>query len=70
MNTDLLQRLANPVYDIEEAQELMRIAGLEIVRLSERIAYLNDCIYKLRDENDRLALDLGIRDKPQLSNRH
>jgi len=70
MNTDLLQRLANPVYDVEEAQELMHLAGLEIVRLSERIAYLNDCIYKLRDENDRLALDLGIRDNPQLSNRH
>jgi predicted nuclease with TOPRIM domain len=70
MNTELIQRLANPVYDVEEAQELMRIAGLEIVRLSERIAYLNDCIYKLRDENDRLALDLGIRDNPQLSNRH
>ena len=63
MNTDLLQRLANPIYDTEEAQELMRIAGLEIVRLEERIAYLNECIHKLRDENDRLALDLGLRDQ-------
>lgn len=63
MNTDLLQRLANPVYEIEEAQELMKVAGLEIVRLNERIAYLNDCIHKLRDENDRLTLDLGFRDR-------
>ena len=63
MNTDLLQRLANPIYDTEEAQELMRVAGLEIVRLEERIAYLNECIHKLRDENDRLALDLGLRDQ-------
>lgn len=63
MNTELIQRLANPVYDTEEAQELMRLAGLEIVRLSERITYLNDCINKLRDENDRLVLDLGFRDR-------
>jgi hypothetical protein len=70
MNTELIQRLANPVYDIEEAQELMRIAGLEIIRLAERITYLNDCIHKLRDENDRLALDLGIKDNPQLGSRH
>jgi len=70
MNTELVQRLANPVYEIEEAQELMRLAGLEIVRLNERLTYLNECIHKLRDENDRLALDLGIKDNPQLRNRH
>jgi len=70
MNTELIQRLANPVYEIEEAQELMRLAGLEIVRLNERLTYLNECIHKLRDENDRLALDLGIKDNPQLRNRH
>lgn len=63
MNTDLLQRLANPVYEIEEAQELMKVAGLEIVRLNERLEYLNDCIHKLRDENDRLTLDLGFKDR-------
>jgi predicted nuclease with TOPRIM domain len=62
MNTELIQRLANPVYEIEEAQELMRLAGLEIVRLNERLAYLNDCIHKLRDENDRLAIDLGFKE--------
>jgi predicted nuclease with TOPRIM domain len=62
MNTELIQRLANPVYEIEEAQELMRLAGLEIVRLNERLTYLNDCIHKLRDENDRLAIDLGFKE--------
>ena len=66
MNTELIQRLANPVYEIEEAQELMRLAGLEIIRLNERLTYLNDCIHKLRDENDRLALDLGLQNYPQL----
>lgn len=66
MNTELVQRLANPVYEIEEAQELMHMAGLEIVRLSKRITYLNECIHKLRDENNKLALDLGLKDYPQL----
>ena len=70
MNTDLLQRLANPIYDTEEAQELMRVAGLEIVRLEGRITYLNECIHKLRDENDRLALDLGIKNNPQFGQTH
>ena len=70
MNTDLLQRLANPIYDLETAQELMRVAGLEIVRLEERITYLNNCIHKLRDENDRLALDLGIKNNPQFGKPH
>lgn len=70
MNTDLLQRLANSVYDTEEAQELMKQAGLEIVRLEERIAALNGYIHKLKDENDRLALDLGIKNNPQFGKPH
>ena len=70
MNTDLLQRLANPIYGTEEAQELMRVAGLEIVRLEERITYLIECIHRLRDENDRLALDLGIKNNPQFGQTH
>lgn len=63
MNEDLIQRLANPVYDLDEAQEIMRVAGLEIIRLHERLTYLNDCIVKLRDENDRLSLDLGLKER-------
>lgn len=63
MNEELVQRLANPVYDLDEAQELMRIAGLEIIRLNQRMTYLNDCIVKLRDENDRLSLDLGLKER-------
>jgi hypothetical protein len=63
MNEELVQRLANPVYDVEEAQELMYLAGLEIVRLNQRLVYLNECIVKLRDENDKLSLDLGLRER-------
>ena len=66
MNEDLLQKLANPIYELEEAQELMQEAGKEIIRLYDRINYLNECIHKLRDENDRLALDLGLREHGQL----
>lgn len=66
MNEDLLQKLANPVYEIEEAQELLQETGKEIIRLYNRINYLNECIHKLRDENDRLALDLGLREHGQL----
>lgn len=63
MNEELVQRLANPIYDLDEAQELMRIAGLEIIRLNQRMTYLNDCIVKLRDENDKLSLDLGLKER-------
>lgn len=68
MNTDLLQKLANPVYEIDEAQELMRQAGVEIVRLNESIRGLNEHIHKLKDENDKLALDLGLRDHGFIKN--
>jgi len=63
MNEELIQRLANPVYDVEEAQELMHLAGLEIIRLNQRLVYLNECIVKLRDENDKLSLDLGLKER-------
>ena len=63
MNTYLLQKLANPVYDTDEAEQLMKQAGLEIVRLEEKIAGLNDYIHKLKDQNERLALDLGLKDQ-------
>ena len=63
MNTDLLQKLANPVYELAEAEALMKQAGLEIVRLEEKIAGLNEYIHKLKDQNERLALDLGLKDQ-------
>jgi len=65
MNTDLLQKLANPVYELAEAEELMKQAGLEIIRLNEHIAGLQKYIDRLKDENDRLALDLGLKDRTQ-----
>ena len=63
MNTDLLQKLANPVYDTDEAQQLMKQAGLEIVRLHEQISSMQTYINKLKDRNDRLCLDLGLKDQ-------
>lgn len=66
MNTDLLQKLANPVYEVEEAQELLKEAGREIVRLHEQVTHLQQYLHKLKDENERLALDLGLKDYPQL----
>jgi len=65
MNTDLLRKLANPVYDTDEAEELMKQAGLEIVRLHEHISGLQKYIDRLKDENERLALDLGFKDRTQ-----
>jgi hypothetical protein len=41
----------------------MKQAGIEIVRLEEKIAGLNDYIHKLKDQNERLALDLGLKDQ-------
>ena len=63
MNTELLQKLANPIYEVEEAQELMKQASLEIVRLSEQITHLQQYAHKLADENDRLSLDLGLKEQ-------
>lgn len=66
MNTDLLQKLVNPVYELEEAQALMKQAGAEIVRLNEFITGLHEYVHKLKDENERLALDLGLKDQGYL----
>ena len=63
MNEELLQKLANPVYELDEAQKLMQEAGVEIVRLHEKIQGLNGYIHKLKDENEKLALDLGLKDQ-------
>lgn len=63
MNEELLQKLASPVYEIEEAQDLMRQAGAEIVRLNKYVAGLHKHIYDLKDQNDRLCLDLGLKDQ-------
>jgi hypothetical protein len=37
----------------------------EIERLKKEVEYLRQAYYRVKDENERLALDLGIRDNPQ-----
>ena len=37
----------------------------EIERLKKEIEYLRQAYHRVKDENERLALDLGIKDNPQ-----
>jgi hypothetical protein len=37
----------------------------EVARLKKEVEYWKATCHKLQDENDRLALDLGLRDYPQ-----
>jgi cell shape-determining protein MreC len=37
----------------------------EIERLKKEIEHLRQAYHRVKDENERLALDLGIRDNPQ-----
>lgn len=68
MNTRLLERLASPVFDEEEAWRTMRDAGVEIVRLEKRIDELTQYNHQLKDQVERLALDLGLKEHIKLGN--
>lgn len=70
MNDRLLDSLANPVFDLEEAGERLRMAGHEIMRLEERVQYLKAQNMQLRDHIERLALDLGLKEYLQSINIH
>lgn len=37
----------------------------EIERLKKEVEHLRQAYYRVKDENERLALDLGIKDNPQ-----
>jgi hypothetical protein len=37
----------------------------EVARLKKEVDYWKAICHQLQDENDRLALDLGLRDYPQ-----
>lgn len=70
MNTRLLERLAAPIFDEEEASNTMRDAGMEIVRLQRRIDELTEYNHQLKDQIERLALDLGLKDYVKYSSNH
>lgn len=70
MNIRLLERLAAPLFDEEEAWQTMREAGLEIVRLERRIDELTHYNHQLKDQVERLALDLGMKDYLKSDNNH
>lgn len=38
----------------------------EVDRLKKEVEYWKSTCHRLQDENDKLALDLGLRDYPQL----
>ena len=62
MNEDLLQKLANPVYEIEEAQELMRQAAVKLEQQLHWIHFLQENNERLRRQVEALILDLGIKE--------
>lgn len=70
MNIRLLERLAAPLFDEEEAWKTMREAGLEIVRLEKRIDELIHYNHQLKDQVERLSLDLGLKDYLKSGNNH
>lgn len=68
MNQDLLNDLSNPSFDTDEAEQIMHRAGQEIIRLENRIKELNQYNQMLRNEIEKLSLDLGLKNYPYLSN--
>ena len=40
----------------------------EIERLKKEVEYLRQAYYRVKDENERLALDLGLREGGYLKN--
>ena len=62
MNQDLLNALANPSFDIDEAEQIMHRAGQELMRLERRVQELTDYNHRLKEEVERLSLDLGLKD--------
>lgn len=67
MNQDLINALANPAFDVEEAEQIMHLAGKEILRLEQKIKELNQYNQALRNEIEKLALDLAFKNYPYFS---
>jgi hypothetical protein len=62
MSTDLLQKLLNPTFDPEDAQELMRQAAVKIRQQEIALEHLQEQNTKLRNQVEALILDLGIKE--------
>lgn len=62
MSDPIIQKLLNPTFDPEEAQELMRQAAVKIEQQSNFIKTLVKENETLRQQVEALILDLGIRE--------
>jgi hypothetical protein len=62
MSDPIIQKLLNPTFDPEEAQELMRQAAVKIEQQSNFIRTLIKENENLRQQVEALVLDLGIKE--------
>jgi len=62
MSDPIIQKLLNPTFDPDDAQELMRQAAVKIEQQSHWIKYLEENNERLRLQVEALVLDLGIRE--------
>jgi molybdenum cofactor biosynthesis enzyme MoaA len=49
----------------EEREACAKLVEAEIERLKKEVEHWKQAYHRVKDENERLALDLGIRDNPQ-----
>jgi hypothetical protein len=59
----LINRLTNPSEDPADNHDAMAHAAKLIELMQDRIHYLADTNIDLREKNDRLSLDLGLKDQ-------
>jgi len=50
---------------VEALRQALTQPEAEIERLKKEIEYLRQAYHRVKDENERLALDLGIKNNPQ-----
>ena len=60
---ELIHRLHQTSEDFNENQEIMSLAANALYQMQMRINSLTDMAHRLQDENDKLALDLGLKDR-------
>lgn len=62
MSDELIQKLLNPTFEAEEAQELMRQAAVKLEQQLHWIHFLQENNERLRRQVEALILDLGIKE--------